>query len=101
MSSKFAAGVQFTGGHSSLGAVRVEAWLSRAVRARPTRAAVNAMTYAELDAAAGGVARALHARDVEPGEPVAIALPPGEDFVVALHALWRLGCPAVPLDLRA
>src|SRR4051794_31476113 len=101
MSSKFAAGVQFTGGHSSLGAVRVEAWLSRAVRARPTRAAVNAMTYAELDAAAGAGARDLRARGVRPGDTVALALPGGEAFAVALHATWRAGAAAVPLDLRA
>src|SRR4051812_39515460 len=43
----------------SLRAVLVEAWLGRAVRMRPQRAAVNAMTYAELAARADGVARAL------------------------------------------
>jgi len=76
--------------------VLVEAWLTRAARRRPDRAAVNAMTYAELLAAADGVARALYQRGVAPGERIGIALPPGEDFAVALHAAWRLGCPVVP-----
>src|SRR4051812_46739646 len=101
MSSKLAAEVQFTAGHSSFAALKVEAWLSRAARARPERAAVNAMTYAELDAAASAGARDLHARGIRAGDRVAIALSPGRDFAVALHAAWRLGAAAVPLDLRA
>src|SRR3954468_7970869 len=101
MSSKLAAGVQFTAGHSSLAAMKVEAWLARAARTRPERGAVNAMTYAELDAAASAGARDLHARGVRPGDRVAIELSPGQDFAVALHAAWRLGVAVVPLDLRA
>ena len=84
-----------------MGAVLVEAWLSRAVRTRPGRAAVNALTYAQLDAAASAGARDLRARGVVPGSRVAIGLPPGEDFAVALHAAWRAGAAVVPLDLRA
>jgi O-succinylbenzoic acid--CoA ligase len=76
--------------------MRVEAWLSRAVRTRPERAAVNTMSYRELAERADGVARALFARGVRPAERVGIALPPGEEFAVALHACWRLGCPVVP-----
>jgi len=79
----------------------VEAWLSRAVRARPAREAVNGLTYAELDAAASAGARDLVARGVRAGDRVALALPPGESFAVALHATWRLGAAVVPLDLRA
>ncbi|HEY3020809.1 MAG TPA: AMP-binding protein [Solirubrobacteraceae bacterium] len=80
--------------------MRVEAWLTRAARRHPGRAAVNALAYAALDAAASAGARDLHARGVRAGERVAIALAPGEDFVVALHAAWRLGATAVPVDLR-
>ena len=58
------------------------------------------MSYAQLDAAAAAGARDLHARGVRPGDRVAIALAPGEDFVVALHAIWRVGAAAVPVDLR-
>src|SRR4051794_35702906 len=54
------------------------------------------MSYAELAERAHGVARALHERGVAAGDHVGLALPPGEDFAVALHAAWRLGCPVVP-----
>src|SRR4051794_2620919 len=99
MSSKSAALVQVTvmaAGDSSLGAMQVEAWLTRAVRTRPGRGAVNGMTYAELDASASGVAATWHAAGMRAGERVALAVPPGEDFAVALHACWRLGCAVVP-----
>jgi O-succinylbenzoic acid--CoA ligase len=38
--------------------------------------------------------------DVEAGDRVAIALPAGADFVVALHACMAAGAVAVPVDLR-
>src|SRR3954447_26600809 len=103
MSSKSAAGVQVTGTarQPSLAAMQVEAWLTKVARTRPEREAVNGMTYSELDAAASAVAGTWYAEGMRPGERGALALPPGADFVVALHACWRLGCAAVPLDLRA
>ncbi len=70
----------------------VEAWLDRAVRLRPDHPAVNGMTYAQLHAAANG--------DLPAGARVGIALAPGAEFVVALHAIWRAGAVAVPIDLR-
>jgi o-succinylbenzoate---CoA ligase len=57
----------------------------------------GSLSYAELDRLAGSGARALA---VAPGTRVAIALPPGIDFVVALHACLRAGAIAVPVDLR-
>jgi O-succinylbenzoic acid--CoA ligase len=80
--------------------MHVEAWLTRAAARHPGRPAVNALSYAHLDEAATSAARALHARGVRPGDRVGIALPAGEPFVVALHAIHRLGAAAVPLDLR-
>jgi len=80
--------------------VLVDAWLPRAAAARPRRRAVNAISYAELDAAAGAAARRLAARGARAGDRVAIALPAGEAFGVALHACMRLGAIAVPIDLR-
>ncbi|HEU0318279.1 MAG TPA: AMP-binding protein, partial [Solirubrobacteraceae bacterium] len=75
----------------------VPSWLDRAVAAHPHRRAVEtpagALTYAELGAAAAGV-------ELPAGERVAIALPPGLDFAVALHACLRAGAIAVPVDLR-
>jgi O-succinylbenzoic acid--CoA ligase len=81
--------------------MHVEAWLARAARTRPGAPALGALTYAELHDRASRAAGALRDRGAAPGERVAIALPAGEDFAVALHACLLLGAAAVPLDLRA
>lgn len=77
----------------------VEPWLVRATRARPQHEALRtpqgSLTYAELLEAARGAAGALGT-----ATSVAIALPPGRDFAVALHACLLAGVPAVPVDLR-
>jgi o-succinylbenzoate---CoA ligase len=82
----------------------VEGWLARAARERPERIAVEtpsgSCTYAQLLARAGACADGLHARGVRRGERVAIALPGGVDFAVALHACMLGGFVAVPVDLR-
>ena len=79
----------------------VEAWVTRAARRWPERVAVEtvegSIRYRELDQLAAAGARELA---VAPGSRVAIALAPGLDFVVALHACLRAGAVAVPLDLR-
>ena len=79
----------------------VEAWVTRAARRWPERVAVETVegliSYRELDQLAAAGARELA---VAPGSRVAIALAPGLDFVVALHACLRAGAVAVPLDLR-
>ncbi|HEV7495858.1 AMP-binding protein [Baekduia sp.] len=73
----------------------VESWLARAARTRPNTAAVNGLTYAALHerarAAAAGLPR---------GARVGLALPPGEEYIVALHACLLAGALAVPIDLR-
>src|SRR3954462_12253743 len=60
----------------------VESWLARAARERPDRPAVNGLSYGALHerarAAAGGIPR---------GARVGLALPPGEAYVTALHAV--------------
>ncbi len=81
--------------------MHVEAWLARAARTRPHTTAVGALTYAELHERAACAAGVLRGRGAAPGERVAIALPAGDEFVVALHACLLLGAPAVPVDLRA
>src|SRR3954453_12719762 len=71
-------------------------WLSRAAPdAIAVEAGEGALTYAELArrARAGAAELAGHER-------VAIALAPGPDFAVALHACLLAGAAAVPLDLR-
>jgi O-succinylbenzoic acid--CoA ligase len=81
--------------------VHVEPWLTRAARRWPDRIAVEtparSLRYRELDDLAGAGAREL---GVAAGSRVAIALPPGADFAVALHACLRAGAVAVPVDLR-
>ena len=75
-------------------------WLARAARERPHHPAVAAggrsVTYAELDARAGELAARF-----EPGQAVPIALPPGIAFSELLHAAWRAGAVAAPLDPAA
>ncbi len=78
--------------------MRVDAWLPRAARAHPDRPAVNAVTYAQLHDRVRRTAAGLDG--VAAGDRVAIALEPGEDFAVALHAVWLRGAVAVPHDLR-
>jgi o-succinylbenzoate---CoA ligase len=56
--------------------------------------------YRELSVAASGAAAALARMGARPGDRVALALAPGEDFVVALHACLVAGMTAVPVDLR-
>jgi O-succinylbenzoic acid--CoA ligase len=80
--------------------VRVDAWLPRAERRHPARRAVNTLDYATLAACARGAALALTGRRIRPGDRVGLALPPGEDACVALHACLLLGAVAVPIDLR-
>jgi len=83
--------------------MRVEPWLDRAAATDPDRVAIHTpargLTYRELRAAADDVARSLAER-VHPGERVAIALPAGAEFAVALHGVLRAGAIAVPVDLR-
>jgi O-succinylbenzoic acid--CoA ligase len=75
----------------------MEPWLERAAAARPDVVAVEtadgALTYAELLDLARGL-------DVAPGDRVALALPPGLDLVVALHACLLRGAAAMPIDAR-
>jgi O-succinylbenzoic acid--CoA ligase len=82
----------------------LEAWLPRAAAQRPDHPALIApdgtLTYAELLTRAREAAAALAARGVTEGDRVALALPPGAPFVVALHATLLLGAAAVPIDLR-
>jgi O-succinylbenzoic acid--CoA ligase len=72
----------------------MEPWLERAAALRPDRTAVEApdgsLTYAELLDRAGRV--------VLDGDVVPIALPPGLEFTVMLHACFLRGAAAMPGD---
>jgi long-chain acyl-CoA synthetase len=56
------------------------------------------LTYAELDARACALARALHARGVAPGDRVAIVIPNRWQFVVAVLGALKTGATVAPLD---
>jgi o-succinylbenzoate---CoA ligase len=77
----------------------VQGWLVRAARSRPGHEALRtpegSLTYAQLLAAARRAGAGLTG-----GATVGLALPPGRDFVVALHACLLTGATAVPVDLR-
>jgi O-succinylbenzoic acid--CoA ligase len=66
----------------------------------PDRLAVGSLTYAELHDRALAGAGALAVRGARPGDRVAVSLPAGEEFAVALHACLLGGFAFVPVDLR-
>jgi o-succinylbenzoate---CoA ligase len=74
-------------------------WIRAAAARHPGRAAIESpdrsLTNAELRDAALAGAGAL-----DGAGRVAIALPPGEEFVIALHACLLAGAAAIPIDLR-
>lgn len=78
--------------------------LRSAAAVRPAQPAVidrdegEACTYESLDRTADRVATGLAARDVDPGERVAIALPAGVQFAAIWHAIRRCGAVAAPID---
>ncbi|MBV9335696.1 MAG: AMP-binding protein [Solirubrobacterales bacterium] len=73
-------------------------WIHAAAAKHPDRVAIEgrerSLTYAELRDAAGARAGAVRAGRV------ALALPAGEEFVIALHACLLAGAAVVPIDLR-
>ncbi|HLW94423.1 MAG TPA: AMP-binding protein [Solirubrobacteraceae bacterium] len=81
--------------------MQVEAWLARSARRFGDRVAIEtyerSLSYSELEEMAAAGAAEI---GVAPGTRVAIALPPGLEFVVALHSCFRAGAVAVPLDPR-
>jgi o-succinylbenzoate---CoA ligase len=82
----------------------VESWLTRAAALAPNRIALEdgerRCSYEKLHATAAAGAAELARHRVGAGERVAIALPPGLDFAIALHSCWLAGAAAVPVDMR-
>jgi long-chain acyl-CoA synthetase len=70
---------------------------------RPDHPAVKlndrVVSYAELDRAARGVANALHARGLEPGQQVAVMIPNVPEFTIAYFGILYAGCAVVPLNV--
>ncbi|MEQ5842845.1 amino acid adenylation domain-containing protein [Paraburkholderia acidicola] len=55
-------------------------------------------TYAELDQRSDRIAHALRHRGIEPGMRIALYHPRSIDFLSAILAAFKLGCPYVPVD---
>ncbi|MFE4464228.1 amino acid adenylation domain-containing protein [Oerskovia sp. NPDC056781] len=76
--------------------------LDRAVAAHPQRTALvhgtGSVTFARLGERVDRLARALVSAGAGPEDVVALAVPRGIDFVVALFATLRAGAAYVPLD---
>jgi long-chain acyl-CoA synthetase len=76
--------------------------LDAAARRAPNRAAIIAgdarLTYRQLERRAGGFARWLEARGVGPGDRLALAMPNGIPFAVALYGALKRGVTVAPLN---
>ena len=70
---------------------------------RPDHVAIRlnqrALSYAELDRAARGVAASLHERGVRPGQHVAVMVPNVPEFTIAYFGILYAGCTVVPLNV--
>jgi bile acid-coenzyme A ligase len=70
----------------------------------PDRAALvcggRTLSFAALDRASTRLARAYAERGVAPGDLVTIALPNGEEFVIACFAIWKLGAVPQPVSWK-
>ena len=85
-------------------AVLLDNWLAQRAQTCPDRVALVAdgveLTYLELEREATSAARRLAARGARRDAVVAIELPAGLEYVVALHALMKLGAVVYPLNPR-
>ena len=85
-------------------ALVVPDWLRQRAASTPLRVGLIVgdlrWTFAELDARVDGAVAALQARGVTGGQRVGIRATNSAGFVVAIHALMRLGCVVVPINTR-
>ena len=84
--------------------MHLDNWLAQRAQTCPDRCALigsgRSLTYAELEREATAAARRLAARGARRGQTIALALAPGADYVVLVHALMKLGAVAYPLNTR-
>ncbi len=97
--------LEWGAGTGTVPAATVPELIAAAVAAHPDATAVTwttggsgAWSYAELDARADRIARALRAAGVGPESIVAVALERGPELVAGLLAVWRAGGAYLPLD---
>jgi O-succinylbenzoic acid--CoA ligase len=79
-------------------------WLRQRAHMTPVRLALisgaDRLTYAELDDAVDGAATRLQDAGLRPGDVAALLARNGTSFVLAVHALARIGAGLMPLNLR-
>jgi O-succinylbenzoic acid--CoA ligase len=79
-------------------------WLRQRAEITPERLALVAddqsWSFAELDQRVDAAAHALRERGLQPGQPIGLRAPNGAGFVLAVHALMRIGAVLVPINTR-
>jgi long-chain acyl-CoA synthetase len=84
--------------HLNLGSI-----LQASADARPDHVAIRlgeqSLRYRDLDRAARGVAAALRARGIAPGDRVCLLIPNVPDFTIAYFGILYAGCTVVPLNV--
>ncbi|MEL6913985.1 MAG: AMP-binding protein [Pseudomonadota bacterium] len=78
-------------------------WLARAARRSPEapallRGAEVVATYAEFAWRAAGIAGALRARGIGPGDRVAIFMTNRTEYLEAFYGIWWSGAAAIPIN---
>jgi long-chain acyl-CoA synthetase len=77
--------------------------LESSAKVRPDHTALRlnqfALSYAQLDRAARGVARGLRERGLGPGDHVALMIPNVPEFSIAYFGILYAGCTVVPLNV--
>lgn len=58
----------------------------------------STITFAELDRRTAHIAAGLRASGVQPGDRIALLVPPGADLTATLYGIWRAGAVAVVVD---
>jgi acyl-CoA synthetase (AMP-forming)/AMP-acid ligase II len=58
------------------------------------------ITFGQVDSRSDALAASFHSLGIEPGDRVALILPPCPEFVVALFAAAKVGAVIVPLNLH-
>ncbi|MEI7547278.1 MAG: AMP-binding protein, partial [Actinomycetota bacterium] len=77
---------------------RIVAGQDSAAVAISDAAADDSITNTGLAARVAGFARSLDGRGVQPGDRVAVLVPPGIDLIAVVYACWRIGAVTVVAD---
>ncbi|MGI9149256.1 MAG: o-succinylbenzoate--CoA ligase [Chloroflexota bacterium] len=79
-------------------------WLRQRAETTPERLALVAepirISFIELDRRVDAAAQTLRERGLQPGQHVGLLAPNGAGFVVAVHAVMRVGAVLVPINTR-